>query len=134
MAAGQSRCTGCLLPMELGSRSYDCAMAWAGVWVKGSCSSIGAVALEENGPRVAKEEVLSEGGKRPLCLAKEILLQAENKAAEVKGQDVEDCLAQGRKKPSNCYVWEVLWGTAQGDSGQTKDHKAEDSPGGSGTA
>lgn len=61
-------------------------MGW-GLGKKGSCSSIGAVALEENGPRVAKEEVLSEGGKRPLCLAKEILLQAENKAAEVKGRD-----------------------------------------------
>lgn len=46
----------------------------------------------------------------PLCLAKEILLQMENKAAEVKGQDVEDCLAQDRKKPSNCCDWGVLWG------------------------
>lgn len=58
VAAGQSPCTGCLLPIGLGSCSNDCAMAWAGVWVKGSCFCIGVVALEENGPRVAKEEVL----------------------------------------------------------------------------
>lgn len=45
----------------------------------------------------------------PLCLAKEILLQRENKAAKVKGQDIEDCLAQDRKKP-NCCGWGVLWG------------------------
>lgn len=48
--------------------------------------------------------------KMPLYLAKEILLQMENKAAEVKGQDVEDCLARDEKKPSNCCDWEVLWG------------------------
>lgn len=54
----------------------------------------------------------------PLCLAKEILLQMENKAAEVKGQDVEDCLAQDRKKPSSCCDWGMLWGKkAQGNSG-----------------
>lgn len=46
----------------------------------------------------------------PLCLVKGILLQMENKAAEVKEQDVEDCLAQYRKKPSNCCDWGVLWG------------------------
>lgn len=45
------------------------------------------MALEENGPRVAKEEVLRRRRKRPLRLAKEILLRAENKAAEVKGRD-----------------------------------------------
>lgn len=34
----------------------------------------------------------------------------ENKAAEVKGQDVEDCLAWDKKKLLNCCDWEVLWG------------------------
>lgn len=58
----------------------------------------------------------------PLCLAKEILLQMENKAAEVKGQDVEDCLAQDRKKPPNSCDWECSGERkAQGNSGQTKD-------------
>lgn len=64
VAAGQSCCrTSCLFLVGPGSRSDAYTMGWglgegAGVWVKGSCSSIGAVALEENGPRVAKEEVL----------------------------------------------------------------------------
>lgn len=32
-----------------------------------------------------------------------------------KGQDVGDCLAQDRKKPSNCFDWRVRWAMAQRD-------------------
>lgn len=36
----------------------------------------------------------------------------QSSRSEGKGQDVEDCLAQDRKKPSNCCDWGVLWGKA----------------------